>query len=87
MNKICIIVLGFCLFSVKLIGQKEISLYNDELNADSTYIKSYADIFTPRFVIINKRNQFSITDQNRIVQVTLKTNTLISNRTIHSTLG
>ena len=39
-------------------GQKPI--YNSELNADSNYIKSYSDVFTPRFVIINKRNEFAI---------------------------
>lgn len=41
-------------------GQKPI--YNSELNADSNYIKSYSDVFTPRFVLINKRNEFTITN-------------------------
>lgn len=55
-------------------------LFNPELRADTNYIVSYADIFTPRFVIIGKSSEFTLrnTDANdtddRVDQLTFSPN-------------
>lgn len=50
------------------------------LGIDTNYIKSYIDVFTPRFIIIGKSNEFSIInnnpdeEDNRISELTFRPN-------------
>ena len=71
MNKAIKHILFFLSLLIFIVGESQVTLdYIDTRNDtvipmeyDTNYIVSYTDIFTPRIIIINKRNDFVITEE------------------------
>lgn len=49
-------------FIQSVVSYSQTPEYDEEIDIDTSYIVSYRDIFTPRIVLLGKRNQFTLTN-------------------------